>query len=200
MRTEAGGAVRTEAGGAVRTEAGGAAGAASAEKPSRRDALAARRRQRAQARQSTAGERIAGVLGGSVAPGERPHAPWHPLPLSELLILIGILGIAIGLRRGDAGAPLVLAGVGAVLLGTGEVALREHLGGYRSHTLILTLLPIIALDTALKLIVAAFVTPVPVAIEIVALALNVPLFAVLFKLLRARYQDARRERVSRGGR
>ena len=166
----------------------------------KRDVIAARRRQRALERPSTAGERVAGVLGGSLAPGERPRAPWHPLPLSELLILVGIIAVVIGLRRGDAGGPLVLAGVGAVVLGTGEVALREHLGGYRSHTVILALLPVIALDTALKLLLAVFITPVPVALEIAILALDVPLFALLFKLLRARFQDARRERVSLGRR
>src|SRR6202050_1862033 len=30
---------------------------------------------------------------------EPPQAPWHPLPLSELLILVGIVGVIVGLRR-----------------------------------------------------------------------------------------------------
>lgn len=196
-----------------------AGGDAGTRPPTRREAIAAKRQAlaerrrlrleegaRARARRAPAprrpgaGERIAGVLGGTVSPGGRPQAPWHPLPLSELLILVGIVGVVIGLGRGDAGGPLVVAGVVAVLLGTGEVALREHLDGYRSHALILALLPVIVLDTALKLILALFVTPVPVALEIAVLAIDVPLFLLLFKLLRARFKDARRERVSLGRR
>jgi hypothetical protein len=44
------------------------------------------------------------------------------------------------------------------------------------------------------------VTPVPAAFKVIVLALDVPLFAFLFKLLRARFKDARRERVFAGGR
>ena len=50
------------------------------------------------------------------------------------------------------------------------------------------------------LVLSAFITPVPAALKIAPLALDVPLFAFLFKLLRARFQDARRERVFAGGR
>ena len=47
---------------------------------------------------------------------------------------------------------------------------------------------------------SAFVTPVPVGLKIAPLALALPLFAVLYKLLRARFADARRERVFAGKR
>jgi hypothetical protein len=133
--------------------------------------------------------------------GERPQAPWYPLPLSELLILVGAIGTVVGLQKGVSnGGPALIAGLAAVIIGTLEVTLREHLSGYRSHTLILSLLPTILLDTALALIVAAFVTPVPVALRVAVLVLDVPLFAFLFKLLRARFKDARRERVFAGSR
>ena len=49
------------------------------------------------------------------------------------------------------------------------------------------------------LIVAAF-THVPRALNVVLIALDIALFAVLFKFLRARFLDARRERVFAGGR
>jgi hypothetical protein len=133
--------------------------------------------------------------------GERPQAPWHPLPLSELLILVGAIGTVIGLQKGVSnGGPALIAGLAAVLLGTLEVTLREHLSGYRSHTLILALLPTIIFDTILALVVAAFVTPVPVGFKVAVLVLDVPLFVFLFKLLRARFKDARRERVFAGSR
>lgn len=133
--------------------------------------------------------------------GERPEPPWHPVPLSELLILIGAIGAVIGLSKGIShGGPPLIAGLAAVIIGTVEVTLREHLSGYRSHTLILALLPTIALDSAAFLGAAAITTPVPVAVKVAVIALDVPLFAFFFKLLRARFNDARRERVFAGQR
>jgi hypothetical protein len=134
--------------------------------------------------------------------GERPQAPWHPLPLSELLILVGAIGTVVGLvlRKGAShGGPPLFAGLGAVLIGTVEVTLREHLSGYRSHTLILTLLPVIVFHTAVILIVAAL-TKVPQALNVGLLLVDVALGTLLFKLLRARFLDARRERTFTGRR
>jgi hypothetical protein len=132
--------------------------------------------------------------------GERPQPPWHPLPLSELLILVGAIGTVVGLGRGIShGGPPLFTGLAAVVIGTVEVTLREHLSGYRSHTLILALLPTIAFHSAVVLIVAAF-THTPRALNVGLLVIDAALFAFLFKLLRARFQDARRERVFAGGR
>jgi hypothetical protein len=129
------------------------------------------------------------------AAGERPRPPWYPLPLSELLILVGAIGTVVGLRRGlSHGGPVLFAGLAAVMIGTIEVTLREHLGGYRSHALILALLPTIVFHSAVALGVAAF-TRVPAWLNVVLIVLDVALFAFLFKLLRARYLDARRERT-----
>jgi hypothetical protein len=133
----------------------------------------------------------------SPAAGDRPQAPWHPLPLSELLILIGAIGTAVGLARLNSGshdAPLLFAGLAAVMIGTIEVTLREHRSGYRSHIMILALLPTILFHSATILIVSAF-TPVPRALNVGLLIVDAALFAVLFKLLRAGFTDARRERA-----
>jgi hypothetical protein len=130
------------------------------------------------------------------AVGERPQAPWHPLPLSELLILVGGIGTVIAIRRGEVenGGTALLASLGAVMIGTLEVTLREHLSGYRSHTLILSLLPTIVFHSSLVLILAQFIQ-VPRWVTSALLALDLALFAFLFKVLRARFLDARRERV-----
>jgi len=162
-------------------------------------ASAGRRGARGAAQRSRGGG--GGGLGDLRALGERPEAPWHPLPLSELLILVGAIGTVVGLNKGIShGGPPLIAGLAAVIIGTVEVTLREHLSGYRSHTLILALLPTIALDSFALLGAAAITTPVPVALKVAVFALDVPLFAFLFKLLRARFHDARRERVFAGGR
>jgi hypothetical protein len=132
--------------------------------------------------------------------GERPQAPWHPLPLSELLILVGAIGAAIGFSRGVShGAAPMFAGLAAVLLGTLEFTLREHLSGYRSHSTIIAVIAVAAFHTTVGLSVAAF-TRVPRALNVGLIAVDLALFAVLFKFLRARFLDARRERVFAGGR
>ena len=136
--------------------------------------------------------------------GERPDAPWHPVPVSELLILIGAIATAVGASKlskdSSAGVPTLVAGIAAVLIGTIEFSLREHRSGYRSHTIMLALLPTVIVFTGSLLVISAFVSPVPVALKIAPLALALPLFAVLYKVLRARFADARRERVFAGGR
>jgi hypothetical protein len=133
----------------------------------------------------------------SSPPDGRPQAPWHPLPLSELLILVGAIGTVVGLSRANHGisaaGPTLLAGIGAVMIGTIEVTLREHRSGFRSHALILSLLPVVLFHSAVVLIVAAFTT-VPRAVNFGLLPVDGLLFALLFKLLRTRFEDARRER------
>jgi hypothetical protein len=150
--------------------------------------------------QGSTGSAARGRAAQASAAGERPRPPWYPLPLSELLILVGAIGAVVGLRRGIThGGPVLFAGLAAVMIGTLEVTLREHLGGYRSHALILALLPTILFHSTVALGVAAF-TRVPGWLNVVLVVLDVALFAFLFKLLRARYLDARRERTFAGRR
>jgi uncharacterized membrane protein len=135
----------------------------------------------------------------AAARDERPRAPWHPWPLSELLILVGAVGVAVGLSRlkhgGIANAgPVLLAGIVAVAIGTLEVTLREHLSGYRAHTLLLALIPAIVLHTVVIVGLSAFIA-VPRWVNIPVLVLDGALFAFLYKLLRERFLDARRERL-----
>lgn len=79
-----------------------------------------------------------------------PSAPWGDFPLVELSALAAIvLGVWGFLRGGHGGAVLLTA---AALLGSVaglEVAIREHLGGYRSHTLVLSGVMAVATITAL---------------------------------------------------
>jgi hypothetical protein len=129
--------------------------------------------------------------------GQRPPPPWHPLPLSELLILFGAIGTVVGFSRGiSSGGAALFVGLAAVVIGTVEVMLREHLSGYRSHTLTLAAIPVIVLDVVLVLLISPFTTTLKLAL----VAIDVPLFVLLFKLLRARFLGARRERVLAGGR
>jgi hypothetical protein len=129
--------------------------------------------------------------------GERPQAPWHPLPLSEVLILAGAVGAAVGWRLGfNRGAAVVLAGIGAVMLGTFEVTLREHRAGYRSHTVLLSFLPVVVFHSAVAIAVASLTTP-PRLLTVGLLAADVAIFLALFRLWRARFLDARARAAAR---
>jgi hypothetical protein len=134
--------------------------------------------------------------------GERPDAPWHPLPLSEILILVGAIAAALGLARSGHdianGGRLLLAGLVAVGVGTIEVTLREHRSGYRSHTVMLAGLLVLVFDSILVLALTA-ITSLPRLFSVGLIALDMALFAFLFKLLRARFLDARHARVIREG-
>jgi hypothetical protein len=172
-----------------------------AQEPSARPRGGSRRdRRSADSRRDAAAGSRRGAVSDMTAMGERPHAPWHPLPLSELLILVGAIGAIVAWSRGpQSNGSLLGVGVAAVLIGTVEFTLREHLSGYRSHTVILALLPVIAFHSVVVLIVLAVGT-VPRWLNLALLPIDGALFAFLFKLLRARFQDARRERVFASGR
>jgi hypothetical protein len=126
--------------------------------------------------------------------GERPHAPWHPLPLSEILIFAGAIAFVfalIRLRHGvSAGGPLLLAGIVAVALGTVEVAWREHSSGFRSHTLLLALMPVVVLHSAVVLGVT-FASKPSQPVNLGMFAIDIVVFVTLFRLLRTRFLDAR---------
>jgi len=156
------------------------------------------RRPREQARASAG--RVGGVA-DALAVGERPRAPWHPFPLSELLILAGAIGAVVAWQRGvtHGGTSLLIASIVAVMLGTIEVTLREHLSGYRSHAVLLSVLAPVALYTGAILIVQSQTT-VPPWLKLALLPIAGLLFSVLYRLLRARFADARRERVFAGRR
>jgi hypothetical protein len=82
---------------------------------------------------------------------ERPPAPWGSFPLSELLVLVGIVLIAWGALSGKGGEQRLAAGIVIAALGGAELALREHLAGYRSHTTLLAGVAAFAVVTAVAL-------------------------------------------------
>ncbi len=70
---------------------------------------------------------------------ERPPAPWGNVPLVELVVLGGIALLVAGFVAGGARGVVMIA-AGAVLCSIAglELAIREHFGGYRSHTFLLS--------------------------------------------------------------
>jgi hypothetical protein len=150
------------------------------------------------ASQARGSQRHVGLFTDLKAAGERPPPPWHPLPLSELLILVGVIGAVIAYLRGyERNAALLGASIGAVVIGTVEVSLREHLSGFRPHTGMLSVIPAIAFHSAVVGVWLAVGHP-PNWLNYALLAIDLALVAVCFKLLRARYADARRARTPTG--
>jgi hypothetical protein len=70
---------------------------------------------------------------------DAPQPPWAPFPLTELCILLSIVLLGIGFLFADGERRGVLLGGGFLLvtLAAGELSLREHFAGYRSHTSLL---------------------------------------------------------------
>jgi hypothetical protein len=100
----------------------------------------------------------------SAGTGERPRAPWHPFPLVELSVLIGLVLIVWGLFRADedSGRVMLLCGMALGSLAGLETALREHFSGYRSHALMLAALPAVVVAGLLFFARAPWVT-IPIA-------------------------------------
>jgi hypothetical protein len=92
---------------------------------------------------------------------ERPKTPWHPFPLVELAIFVGLLCLVVGFLTRDRARGRVLLALGLTLgaLGGLDTAVREHFAGFRSHTLVLAAFPAVATAVILAL---AGVPPVAV--------------------------------------
>ncbi len=105
---------------------------------------------------------------------ERPKAPWHPFPLVELSVLVGIVLIVIGRDRGldsDRGRLALLCGLVLASLGGLDTALREHFNGFRSHSSVLAGLPAVLVAGALFFARAPWVAVVVAGALVFALAL-----------------------------
>src|SRR6266536_95736 len=105
---------------------------------------------------------------------ERPPAPWGSFPLTELTVLLGILFLlGAFLVRGERGKTMLAAGLVLGSLGGLEVSIREHFGGFKSHTTMLS-----AACGILTIVVVTLVVH-PIKLWIVALA-ALAVFATAF--------------------
>jgi hypothetical protein len=102
---------------------------------------------------------------------EAPKAAWSPFPLTELVILLALVMLGVGFFS-DGGRRGTLIGVGVVLasLGGGELAVREHLAGFRSHTTLLAMLCGFAAGAAAAVVGAANLAVVVVAVLVAVVA------------------------------
>jgi hypothetical protein len=118
---------------------------------------------------------------GRPAPGDRPAAPWGSFPLSELVILLGIVIVVWGFLSGRAGQERIAAGLVLASLGGGELALREHLAGYKSHSALLAGVATFAVVTGLVLGFGPVALWVIVAVGVVVFSASLYGLRELFK-------------------
>ncbi len=110
---------------------------------------------------------------------EAPKPLWHPWPITELLILTGLVVAVIGLIGGT----LAMTLGGLVILGSAstELAYREHVAGYRSHSAMLATVIAVVGTTAVAFGASRIGLYLPPwALAVLALAS----FGALFGLLR----------------
>jgi hypothetical protein len=121
---------------------------------------------------------------------ERPPAPWGAFPLTELAILVGIIGIGVGFVRGPSNGPLPLfVGLAVAGLAVIELSWREHRGGFRSHTTLLAFAPVVVLLGVLYATLGRVWWNGAIAV-----AAGVPLFSFLFWQLRRIWHEAQLRR------
>ena len=107
---------------------------------------------------------------------EAPKPPWAPVPLNEICIFVGIIVIAVALLGGSPRGLLIGFGLALIVISTLELCLREHLAGYRSHSVLIAACAAVAL--ALPVILLTGLS------KVVVLAVAAVTFGLIWWLLR----------------
>lgn len=127
----------------------------------------------------------AGIPSLKASRDEAPKALWHPLPITELLILVGLVLAVVGLINGS--VPTTIGGL--VILGSSstELAYREHFAGYRSHSAMLaSVVAVIGVTAAAFVGSRIGVNVPPWILGVAAIAVFGGLFVVLRRGFRRR--------------
>jgi hypothetical protein len=129
-------------------------------------------------------QRAASTLGKY---GDPPPNPFGGVPVSEIAIFFGGLATLVGFV--SAAAPVLVTGIVICTLGVVEVTAREHFSGYRSHATLLAGVPAVAAGVAMIALFGGSLKRGPLLLVVV------PVFAILFWLLRKRFRTARQARI-----
>src|SRR3954463_5593530 len=112
---------------------------------------------------------------------EAPKAPWAPFPLVELCVLVAMVLIVLGfLSDGPRRGALLACGVALASLPGLDIAIREHVAGFRSHSALLA-----GAAAVLVAVPLFFLTGLP---QIVLLAVGVAVYTLAFVGLRRAFQ------------
>ncbi|MGE4428684.1 MAG: hypothetical protein AB7G37_19695 [Solirubrobacteraceae bacterium] len=110
---------------------------------------------------------------------EAPPPIWHPFPLTEILILVGMVVAIVGLFTQSISA--LIGGLLVLGASSTELAVREHFAGYRSHSAMIAGLGAMIVGTLLALLLGVLDVGIPVWTVLIAAA---AVFALLFNWLR----------------
>lgn len=124
---------------------------------------------------------------------KRPAPPWGSFPLTELVVLLGLLlavgGFLVGVEDGR-GRTMFGAGVVLGALGGLEIVVRDHFAGYRSHTTLISGLAAFVVITAAVLLLRELApTMPPYAALSAALVAGAVAFGLAFRQLRRVFQS-----------
>jgi len=113
---------------------------------------------------------------------ERPPAPWGSVPLVELVVLAGIVLLVAGfIVGGSRGVVMIAAGAVLCSIAGLELAIREHFGGYRSHTFLLSGAVGVAVVAALFFLTPDLWLPFALALAVVAFGATAWLLTRMFQ-------------------
>jgi hypothetical protein len=119
--------------------------------------------------------------------GDPPANPFGGVPVAEVAILAGAVAVVVGLMA--PAAPALVVGVIVCTLGVTEFSAREHFSGYRSHATLLAGIPAVGIGVAMIALLGGSLG------RGTLLFVVLPVFVVLFWLLRRRFRTARQARV-----
>jgi len=112
---------------------------------------------------------------------EAPKPPWAPVPLNEICIFVGMILVAVALLGSSQRALLIGFGLALILIATMELCLREHLAGYRSHSVLISACTAVILGLPLVLLTSFS--------KVLLLAAAGVIFGVLWWLLRTLFRN-----------
>lgn len=99
----------------------------------------------------------------------RPDAIWAPFPLTEIALAVGLAIAAVGFL-GDR-LRLMAIGGGVLAVAVSELSLREHFAGFRSHAVLLAVLPVAVLHTLVTFAIArGWRGPLTVGVDVLLVA------------------------------
>jgi hypothetical protein len=99
-------------------------------------------------------------------------------------LVLAVIGFLMGIEEGR-GRTMFVAGIVLGMLGGLETSVRDHFGGYRSHTTLLSSAAAIGAIVVLTLLLRLVAPEVPV---VAMLAVGIVVFAAVFPLLRRTFQ------------
>jgi hypothetical protein len=104
------------------------------------------------------------------------------VPLVEVVVLAGIVMLIVGfISGGRTGTVLIAAGAILCSLAGLELSIREHFGGFRSHTLLLSGAVFVALMAALYFLVPFLWLPIALAISLLGFVTMAVLLTRVFQ-------------------